>query len=399
MSDPQAALAASYPFDLLDDPSKQHPQQQQHQQLAQQQYLHTQQQSTGFGGLDFTSFHNPADLLAPHPDLFELELDSSLAQYNVDDLQLNIVDNNDAFNFLRSETPVQGPPSTVTASSDSHSAWESLSAYSDHYNNYANTSYSFPLDLEMDFQKFTVNNAQQQQHQQHQQQGYSSADSPDSNISSSSGLSQPQQPAMPSGHLASFGILPPTPPRSPAVARQYEQRARAAFSDYGAPTRPSGREYYSPYGHNPATVAPSSTSSHHLPSTGSASGLPYSSSRSARESSEESRDLDPKKKYKCPSCPRSFARAYNLKTHMATHDPNRNKPYICPHRSCARPFSRKHDLGRHLVSIHNDESITSASGSQHGGSNIGVESGKRSWCESCGKGYVGDERECNCDVK
>jgi uncharacterized Zn-finger protein len=133
-----------------------------------------------------------------------------------------------------------------------------------------------------------------------------------------------------------------------------------------------------------------------LPSTNTAS---YSSSHSARESSDELRDNDPKKKYKCPSCPRSFARAYNLKTHMATHDPNRNKPYICPHRSCARPFSRKHDLGRHLVSIHQDESAVSASGSQHGGSNIGVDTGKRSWCENCGKSYVGEKSECDCEVK
>src|ERR1700733_12641868 len=29
----------------------------------------------------------------------------------------------------------------------------------------------------------------------------------------------------------------------------------------------------------------------------------------------------------------AFARAYNLKTHMATHDPNRLKPHVCPHSS------------------------------------------------------------------
>ncbi|CAG7846703.1 SubName: Full=Uncharacterized protein {ECO:0000313/EMBL:CCA71510.1} [Serendipita indica DSM 11827] len=65
---------------------------------------------------------------------------------------------------------------------------------------------------------------------------------------------------------------------------------------------------------------------------------------------------DPRKKYQCPSCPRAFARAFNLKTHMATHDPNRLKPHVCHHTGCGRSFSRKHDLGRHLVSIHKDES-------------------------------------------
>jgi hypothetical protein len=76
---------------------------------------------------------------------------------------------------------------------------------------------------------------------------------------------------------------------------------------------------------------------------------------------------------------------------MATHDPNRLKPHVCPHRSCGRSFSRKHDLGRHLVSIHRDESDVAS---------IGVEKGPRGWCDSCGKGYVGRAAECAChDVK
>ncbi|KAG8801943.1 hypothetical protein FRC16_010773 [Serendipita sp. 398] len=79
--------------------------------------------------------------------------------------------------------------------------------------------------------------------------------------------------------------------------------------------------------------------------------------------------VDPRKKYQCPSCPRAFARAFNLKTHMATHDPNRLKPHICHHPNCGRSFSRKHDLGRHLVSIHKDESglkLTRADGEDDG---------------------------------
>ena len=96
----------------------------------------------------------------------------------------------------------------------------------------------------------------------------------------------------------------------------------------------------------------------------------------------------------------AFARAYNLKTHMATHDPNRLKPHVCPHTSCGRSFSRKHDLGRHLVSIHRDESLAS---SHHSGStrkSIGVEQAHRAWCDSCGKGWIGNARDCECnDVK
>ncbi|KAI0815334.1 hypothetical protein BC629DRAFT_1243448, partial [Irpex lacteus] len=51
-------------------------------------------------------------------------------------------------------------------------------------------------------------------------------------------------------------------------------------------------------------------------------------------------------------CLLAFARAFNLKTHIQTHDPNRLKPYACQHKSCGRAFSRKHDLTRHLISIH-----------------------------------------------
>ncbi|KAI0702434.1 hypothetical protein BC835DRAFT_1211974, partial [Cytidiella melzeri] len=51
----------------------------------------------------------------------------------------------------------------------------------------------------------------------------------------------------------------------------------------------------------------------------------------------------------------AFARAFNLKTHIQTHDPNRSKPYACQHKSCGRAFSRKHDLTRHLISIHRSD--------------------------------------------
>ncbi|KAJ7763652.1 hypothetical protein DFH07DRAFT_738816, partial [Mycena maculata] len=54
-----------------------------------------------------------------------------------------------------------------------------------------------------------------------------------------------------------------------------------------------------------------------------------------------------------------FARAYNLKTHTATHDAHKLKLHICPHRSCGRSFSREHDLGRHLIGIHRDDGSVS----------------------------------------
>lgn len=65
---------------------------------------------------------------------------------------------------------------------------------------------------------------------------------------------------------------------------------------------------------------------------------------------------DPKKRHVCPVCARGFARAFNLKSHMATHDQNRPKPFTCPHEGCERGFSRSHDLERHRVGIHQGQS-------------------------------------------
>lgn len=65
---------------------------------------------------------------------------------------------------------------------------------------------------------------------------------------------------------------------------------------------------------------------------------------------------DPKKRHVCAVCARGFARAFNLKSHMATHDQNRPKPFTCPHEGCGRGFSRSHDLERHRVGIHQGES-------------------------------------------
>lgn len=114
----------------------------------------------------------------------------------------------------------------------------------------------------------------------------------------------------------------------------------------------------------------------------------------------------------------AFARAFNLKTHMATHDPNRVKSFVCRHSGCGRSFSRKHDLGRHLVSIHQDNSGVGPSASSSStspttasasagpsksrpsppGSSIGVGGEKqRVWCDNCGRGWLAGSRDaCDC---
>ena len=37
---------------------------------------------------------------------------------------------------------------------------------------------------------------------------------------------------------------------------------------------------------------------------------------------------------------------------MKTHDPNRERPFVCPESDCGYPFTRLHDLKRHRESIH-----------------------------------------------
>ncbi|KAJ7042603.1 hypothetical protein C8F04DRAFT_1219229 [Mycena alexandri] len=331
--------------------------------------------------LDFVSFQNPSDILAPHPDLFELELDTSLAGFDDNQLQLLTIDSHDAYSFLRSDTPTRGPRSNITASSES--AYDSLSSYSESFYNYPHSpqppsNYSFPLDLEMDFQRIRVDAASE----------YAAAQARESDAAAD---------RMSFGATAAPDIQ--TSRSTKPYTKAYE--TRTTFSDYGPSTRrPSTTipvDLYSQLNFNNPPLAGPTVSPSHI-----STQLPtIPAGQMAHVPEEEDYKGDGRKKYRCSACPRAFARAYNLKTHMATHDPNRLKPHVCPHRSCSRSFSRKHDLGRHLVSIHRDESqredsVCSSHHSAGSKKSIGVEQGMRRWCDRCGKGLIGQAVDCDC---
>ncbi|KZT06328.1 uncharacterized protein LAESUDRAFT_759508 [Laetiporus sulphureus 93-53] len=349
---------------------------------------------------DFFHFGSTATsgVLAPHPDQFESELDSSLAAFDAELSLLPVeTETQDIFSFLRSDTPTCGPPSTFTVSSESVSGYDSSYADSvsgrDSYyafhpayarspaSSYTASNYSFRThELEMDFKRMALP-APQDEHKVF--------------------AALPASPSMRN-----------SPATIPTIARYSPTTAgyspRGSFSDY-EPAQPhhvrigsSAASDYYPQASIPgvnkqynygvgAVVSPSTVS----PSLPAVPPIPVIATTPMPKKMEEMQQ-DPKKKYQCPSCPRAFARAYNLKTHIQTHDPNRSKPYSCHHKSCGRSFSRKHDLTRHLVSIHRAESVSSGSSTSK---SIGVNKDTRGWCDNCGKGWVGKGKEkgCECD--
>ncbi|KAG8904665.1 Sigma-adaptin 3A [Tulasnella sp. 403] len=338
--------------------------------------------------LDWLLFDS--DVAAPHPDAFESELDTLAALGGLDtDLALQYT-TLDSFNpanlslFSQYRAPntysaysgYGGAPSTITVSS------ETLSTYGSVYEPFEKiaeqptavgsgpqqpTSLSsiFPIDL--NFSTFNLTAP--------------AAASPDLNMLPR--LSLDTQDASNDSKA----------PRSHGTSSAYDSAS------------PSGDSLYYPA--NYLGTGPSH------PSLASISA-PAPTSVQPKAEPAGNADLDPRKKYQCPSCPRAFARAFNLKTHMATHDPNRVKQFVCRHSGCGRSFSRKHDLGRHLVSIHQD---TNGVGSQNATSptantsrvspksrvspsSVGVGGGdkERIWCDTCGRGWLAGSRDaCDCD--
>lgn len=188
------------------------------------------------------------DICAPHPDDFELELDSRLADIHDTDLPQVVHTNNEPWQLTM---PQYGPGSVFT-----ESTYDSLSSHGGSIFNFP-TSPSISL-LDMELQKFSLDAV--------------------SEYATSSTLADTVDPT-------SFGALPPTPPHSPPVpAAKFTTRS---FSDYGI----SAPNFFDSY--NDTTVSPSRVTGH-IPIT---NGIPQSLTT-------DDVKVDTRRKYQCSTCPR-----------------------------------------------------------------------------------------------
>ncbi|TFK59833.1 hypothetical protein BDN72DRAFT_574001 [Pluteus cervinus] len=271
--------------------------------------------------------------------------------------------------FIRSETPTRppGPPSISTLTTSSESTHD---VFSSSFSSYPSSNFS---GFNMEGLHLNVGDAVPAF-------GYQSAQI---------GITDT---------VNSFGSLPASPTDLPPLYSlplpvathhnvDYYEGQHTSSSDYAPAGRYSNPFEYSNSSQPQATVSPSDVSMPSIPTAPTAN----------------QRNTDPKKRFKCPTCHLGFARAFNLKTHMGIHDPNRIKPWKCPHRSCRRPFSRKHDLRRHLFSIHREEPAETSFAQRTKVSTstpsigIGINQGpRREWCDTCGRGCVGSNTSCMC---
>jgi hypothetical protein len=302
---------------------------------------------------------------APPPESFDTEFEG----LEFEGVQLP----EDPFSQFRGNTPVFISPSVFTHSTESG---YDLAA-SEYSLGYAHSNYSMPLDIA--FQNVRVSSEY-------------------GGVNPLQNSAYPPQAAF--NDLSSFGPLPPTPSPSPPL------RMGKAQSDYG-PSK-SRQPHFG--------VSPDNLSLHRQQPT-----TPTVPPVLPVQVSDKQSHAGHGKAHQCPNCNRgkiiekishyplsffffaAFARAFNLKTHLETHNPERVKQYVCPHSSCKRPFSRKHDLQRHRTAIHRDQASTSSvysDSSRVSKPAIGVTAGSRAWCDKCGKGLVGREEDCDCiDVK
>lgn len=92
-----------------------------------------------------------------------------------------------------------------------------------------------------------------------------------------------------------------------------------------------------------------------LPATSSATTRSASLTRSRRGSRKHTTKEDANFQCSVEGCGKFFSRSYNFKSHMETHDEQREYPFPCFVSGCNKKFVRKTDLQRHHQSVHKKE--------------------------------------------
>ena len=232
-------------------------------------------QSVGFDAFPdyqkaFEFFTTTDQPFAAQPEIFESELDSSLAGIEFEGFNPPTI-----FTIPRPETFYNAAPSAFTTSSDSY---DTVSTHSESFYNYPDSPYS-PSNFLKDMDLNQVHNRGGSEY------GGSVA------LSNLDNANDP----------TSFGTLPPTPPRSPITAKKvYETGSfvnAACFSDYSTSGGNvatdqffSSMEFGNTNVHS--TVSPMNVSTGSLVSVTTAL---------------EEQKLDPRRKHKCSKCTRGKA--------------------------------------------------------------------------------------------
>ncbi|KAJ3057518.1 hypothetical protein HK097_004040 [Rhizophlyctis rosea] len=118
------------------------------------------------------------------------------------------------------------------------------------------------------------------------------------------------------------------------------------YHDFPMPSSPSPSSF---------STSMSSPSPPCSPSSLPPADIPIENGLLAAPQSAPTKPRGAKKTFKCtlPGCTKEFTRKYNLASHIRCHSGER--PFICPHcTSTEISFARKHDLRRHVKSLHSE---------------------------------------------
>jgi len=226
------------------------------------------------------------DALPSHPDLgeFESEIDSTLEGYEGTE-HLHLLAQQNDYSYIRPALTSCGPLSAFTDSTYESSSNHSESAYNPPSPNsgstysYPGSAYSSAYELEamaLDFQGVCVE---------------------DYTVSSTINVNDSVDPT-------SFGTLPPTPLHNSPVISTVKPYSRTGYPDYASPGCSSiTSELYPQIAFNTGPMGGHSTVS---PVSVSQTQVPHQIQQPLMQAHAlvDDQKADPKRKYKCPHCPR-----------------------------------------------------------------------------------------------